>query len=118
MDSYFLAPRSNFHTPCSEVQTPRSGGHSRRNFLILRPKRAQKGPPALRDHRRGGYAPLPDYDEPAFLISKVVTYRVKDEFPRLTRPHLPTGVTKVAYDIRLDALEPHECDGEAVFGEN
>lgn len=65
-----------------------------------------------------GYAPLPDYDEPAFLISKVVTYRVKDEFPRLTRPHLPTGVTKVAYDIRLDALEPHECDGEAVFGEN
>lgn len=64
-----------------------------------------------------GYAPLPDYDEPTFVIGGVTTYRIQDAFPRLIRSQLSTGITRVAYDIRLEAIAPHECDGAAVFGE-
>jgi hypothetical protein len=64
-----------------------------------------------------GYAPLPSYDELRFVISSVITYRVQDAFPRLIRSQLSTGITKVAYDIRLEAIAPYECDGVAIFGE-
>lgn len=64
-----------------------------------------------------GYAPLPDYDEPKFAISSVTTYRVQESFPSLTRSRLSTGITKVAYDIRLEAIAQYECDGATVFGE-
>lgn len=63
-----------------------------------------------------GYAPTPDYDEPTFVISNVTTYHVEDAFPRLIRSELSTGITKVAYDIRLEAIAPFECDGTSVFG--
>lgn len=63
------------------------------------------------------YAPLPDYDEPEFVVSEVRTYRVEGEFPRLMRSQLPEGVAKVTYDIRLEAIAPYECDASAVFGE-
>jgi len=65
-----------------------------------------------------GYAPLPDYDEPRFVLSGVRSYRVSDGFPRLTRSQLPTGIASVAYDIRLEALAPYECDDAAIFGED
>ena len=64
-----------------------------------------------------GYAPLPDYDEPGFVVSKVTTYHAQDMFPRLIRSRLPLGITKVAYDIKLEVLAPYECDGGAVFAE-
>ncbi len=63
-----------------------------------------------------GYAPLPEYDEPRFVLSDVRSYRVKDDFPRLMRSQLPTGIAKVAYDIRLETIAQYECDGAAVFG--
>ena len=63
-----------------------------------------------------GYAPLPVYDEPTFVIGGVATYRVQDAFPRLARSQLSTGITRVAYDIKLEAIAPYECDGAAVFG--
>lgn len=63
------------------------------------------------------YAPLPDYDEPEFVVSEVSTYRVEGGFPRLMRSQLPEGVRKVTYDIRLEALAPYECEASAVFGE-
>lgn len=63
-----------------------------------------------------GYAPLPDYDEPLFVIGRVTTYRVQDGFPRLIRSQLSTGIAKVTYDIRLEAIAQYECDGTAVFG--
>lgn len=62
------------------------------------------------------YAPLPDYDEPHFIISAVHTYRVQEDFPRLVRSQLVTGLTKVAYDIRLEAITSHECESTAVLG--
>lgn len=63
-----------------------------------------------------GYAPLPDYDQPRFVVSDTQSYRVVEEFPRLVRSHLPTGIDRVAYDIRLEAIAPYECDGGAIFG--
>ncbi|GAB4562196.1 MAG: hypothetical protein Tsb007_28020 [Rhizobacter sp.] len=63
-----------------------------------------------------GYAPLPVYDEPMFVIGSVATYRVQDAFPRLIRSQLSTGVTKVGYEIKLEAITQFECDGAAVFG--
>lgn len=63
-----------------------------------------------------GYAPLPDYDEPAFVISDIATYSVDVAFPRLIRSRLPAGITKVSYEIRLETLAPCACEGEAIFG--
>lgn len=65
-----------------------------------------------------GYAPLPDYDQPRFVVSEVRSYRVSDGFPRLVRSQLPTGIVSVIYDVRLETIAPFECDGAAVFGEN
>lgn len=63
-----------------------------------------------------GYAPLPEYDEPRFVVSDVRSYRIAEGFPRLMRSRLPTGIAKVTYDIRLEAIAQHECDGASVFG--
>lgn len=65
-----------------------------------------------------GYAPLPDYDKPRFVLNDVRSYRVSDGFPRLTRSQLPTGIASVAYDIRLETLAPYECDDAAIFWED
>ncbi len=62
-----------------------------------------------------GYAPLPDYDSPRFVVSDVYNYRVGDGFPRLMRSQLPEGIGQVAYDIRLEAIAPYACDiGEVI----
>ena len=65
-----------------------------------------------------GYAPLPDYDAPRFVVSDVRSYRVGDGFPRLMRSQLPPGIANVAYDIRLETIAPYECDEAAIFGED
>lgn len=65
-----------------------------------------------------GYAPLPDYDDPRFVISDVISHRVADRFPRLIRSQLPAGVDRVSYEIRLETIAPFVCEGEAVFGGN
>lgn len=64
-----------------------------------------------------GYAPLPYYDEPSFVVSEIRSYRVADGFPRLMRSQLPAGVFNVAYDIKLETIVHYECDGDAIFGE-
>jgi hypothetical protein len=63
-----------------------------------------------------GFAPLPDYDTPRFVVSDVHCYRVSDGFPRLIRSQLPTGIDKVAYEIRLETIASYQCDGGEVFG--
>lgn len=63
-----------------------------------------------------GYAPLPDYDAPRFVVSEVHSYRVGDGFPRLIRSQLPTGIDRVTYDIELETITPYECDNGEVFG--
>lgn len=63
-----------------------------------------------------GYAPLPDYDQPRFVVSDVHSYRVVPAFPRLIRSQLPIGIDRVTYDIRRETIAPYECDNGGVFG--
>ncbi len=63
-----------------------------------------------------GFAPLPDYDEPRFAVSEVRSFRVEEGFPRLIRSHLPAGLAKVAYDIKLEAIASFACDNGAIYG--
>jgi hypothetical protein len=64
-----------------------------------------------------GYAPLPEYDQPLFVVSDVHTYRVQDKFPLIVRSLLPEGVFKVAYDIKLESLLAFECEGNEIYRE-
>ncbi|KVR02199.1 hypothetical protein WK09_31470 [Burkholderia ubonensis] len=64
-----------------------------------------------------GYAPLPDYDEPRFVVNETTTYRIQEGFPRLIRSQLSTGIVKLGYDIKLEAIAPYECDDAVIFGE-
>lgn len=61
------------------------------------------------------YAPMPDYEQPEFVITGVTTYGVRAAFPRMIRSQLPAGVTKVSYEIKLEALAPYVCENETVF---
>lgn len=63
-----------------------------------------------------GYAPLPDYDQPRFIVNETRSYRVTDGFPCLMRSQLPTGIDRVTYDIRLETIAPYECDNAEVLG--
>lgn len=63
-----------------------------------------------------GYAPLPDYDTPRFLVSSIQAYRVTEDFPRLIRSLIPQGIARVSYDIELEAIRPFECDDAQIFG--
>lgn len=63
-----------------------------------------------------GYAPLPDYDEPRFVITDVNSYRIGEDFPRLIRSKLPDGVAKIAYHIRLEAIAAHVCEDASIYG--
>jgi len=63
-----------------------------------------------------GYAPLAEYDRPRFVVSGLQGYRVAEGFPRLIRSEVPTGVTRVAYEIMLEAIAPFVCDDADMFG--
>lgn len=62
-----------------------------------------------------GYVPLPQYDEPRFLVRERRTYRVDGGFPRLVRSGLPAGIARLSYEIELETMEPHRCADEAVL---
>lgn len=62
-----------------------------------------------------GYAPVPAYDTPDFVVTQRQTYRVEGEFPRLVRAELPEGITRVSYQIELEALTGFETDNDEVL---
>lgn len=62
-----------------------------------------------------GYVPLAEYDAPRFMIGGLQGYRVTDGFPRLIRSELPLGITKVSYDVMLEAIAPFSCDEADMF---
>lgn len=62
-----------------------------------------------------GYVPLAEYDAPRFIVGGLQGYRVTDEFPRLIRSELPPGITKVSYDVMLEAIAPFSCDEADMF---
>ena len=62
-----------------------------------------------------GYVPLAEYDAPRFIVGGLQGYRVTDGFPRLIRSELPPGITKVSYDVMLEAIAPFSCDEADMF---
>ncbi len=56
-----------------------------------------------------GYAPLQEYDKPKFIVSGVEAFRVTDDFPKIVRSALPTGVTRVLYQLEMEAIKPFSC---------
>ncbi len=64
------------------------------------------------------YQPLPDYDKPGFLISEVLTYQVREDFPRLIRSNLSPWLTNVSYDIKLEGLAKYVCNDVELKGNN
>ena len=62
-----------------------------------------------------GYVPLAEYDMPRFVVGGVQGHRVAGEFPRLIRSELPQGITRVSYDIALEAIASFSCDQTDIF---
>lgn len=62
-----------------------------------------------------GYVPLSFYDSPLFIVNGVINYKVNDEFPRLMRSKLPTGIANVSYNVKLEAIESFKCDDMDIF---
>lgn len=56
------------------------------------------------------YAPLPEYDQPAFVVQEIRSYKVEGDFPRLVRSGLPPGVSRVKFDIELEQIEDYACE--------
>ena len=61
-----------------------------------------------------GYIPIPEYDTPEFLVTSRNSYHVTDQFPRLLRSQLPSGIVQVRYNIELEHIKPFECDIEQI----
>ena len=76
-------------------------------------------PPVLEEfwNRLGasGYTDIKHYDVPKFIVAGQRLFRVSDSFPRLIRSRLPTGITKVSYDIQLEDVETFECPLEQIW---
>lgn len=62
-----------------------------------------------------GYAPLPDYDQPRFIVSGHQPYRIEGAFPRLVRSGLPSGIARLSYEIEIEAMKSFECTDEEVL---
>jgi hypothetical protein len=62
-----------------------------------------------------GYLPLPEYDQPRLQTTGAKAYLVTADFPRLVRAHLPDGVTRVSYEIKLEKISPFEVEQEQIF---
>ncbi|MDO8290607.1 MAG: PD-(D/E)XK motif protein [Parvibaculum sp.] len=91
------------------------------NQIVLEVQRALDDAQAVEAFDRKlvaySYAPIPEYDQPSFVVSEIRTCRVNDGFPRLIRSQLPEGIGRVGYDVKLESLTPYNCNGDAVFGE-
>ncbi len=65
-----------------------------------------------------GYVEMRDYDEPRLAVTGQQAYRVENEFPRLIRSQVPTGLTRINYEIELEAITPFECDEADIWKED
>lgn len=65
-----------------------------------------------------GYYPLANYDKPPFIVNEVRTYYVSDGFPRIIRSQIPSGISNVSYDIKLETITSFECDERILFENN
>ena len=64
-----------------------------------------------------GYIAMHEYDEPKLAVTGRWTYHVTDNFPRIIRSGLPAGLTRVGYEIELEAITSFECETTVIWGE-
>ena len=50
----------------------------------------------------------PNYDDFVYSVVGCSTYEVKDDFPRLSRKNISTGIDKVQYEINLSDIEDYK----------
>jgi hypothetical protein len=62
-----------------------------------------------------GYIPLQEYNHPKFTVVDKQSYEVNEQFPRITRSELQTGITSVRYQIELEQLTPFRCEYDLLF---
>ena len=55
--------------------------------------------------KQAGYSYNEVYDNYVYNFIKEETYCVCDDFPRIRKSELPTGVSKVKYEIELSQIE-------------
>jgi hypothetical protein len=63
-----------------------------------------------------GYLPLQEYDHPKFSVVDKQAFKVREEFPRITRSELRTGIMRVRYQIELEQLNPFRCEYDFLVG--
>lgn len=66
---------------------------------------------------KAGYVQLTAYDKPKFVIAEEQTYRVAGKFPKIVRSELNSGITRVAYEIKLESIRDYLCADKDVWGE-
>lgn len=64
-----------------------------------------------------GYIDIPEYDFPCFSVVSIRTYKVRDDFPRLTSESLPPGISEVSYNISFSSISEFICDSFALGGQ-
>jgi hypothetical protein len=55
--------------------------------------------------RRANYMFDERYDDFIFILVRIDQYTVKDGFPKIMRTNLPSGISKVSYEIDLSSIE-------------
>ena len=63
-----------------------------------------------------GYIDIREYDTPAYRVSKIASYYIKDDFPCIIRSSLPSAILKVSYDLKLPEISKYECELDKVWG--
>lgn len=59
---------------------------------------------------QAGYILLDAYNEPSFRCVATRVFKVTDCFPRLTSSVVPSGISKVSYQISMEACTPFESE--------
>jgi len=62
-----------------------------------------------------GYIKIHDYDEPKLVVAEQMTYRIKEEFPRIIRSNLADGLMQVSYKIKLEAIATFQCEAKQIW---
>ncbi|MEI7898727.1 MAG: PD-(D/E)XK motif protein [bacterium] len=84
------------------------------NSLIVNVRRALETASDMMRERfenlifQAGYIELECYDDMIFQHVATRVFRVTDEFPRLTVAEIPDGVTRITYQLSLEACVPFE----------
>jgi hypothetical protein len=62
------------------------------------------------------YDERPEYDEESWVLVDRTYYEVKDDFPRIERGELRSGVDQVRYSIRVSDCVPYKVSADQAFG--